>query len=349
MLGHSLLKLIKIRVLLATVPILTATVFAGSYPEVEIANSELHVRLPLPDAANGFYRGIRFDPSGAILSLRFRGHAFYGPWFDSVDPTVGDFTYRDGKIVAGPNSAMSGPVEEFQRPIGFDDAKPGDTFLKVGVGLLRRTDDQRYSFQKQYEIVDRGTWKVDHNNDSITFTQKLGTPGSAWAYVYTKTIRLTKDKPEMVISHSLRNVGTAPVATNVYDHNFLVLDGKAPGPQYTIAVPYEIHPTREPPADSVHIVGKEATYMKTLTGQDRVAFGLEGFGATASDYDFRIYDSKAGVAVRIQGDRPLSNASVWSIRTVLAVEPFIDVKADPGGEFTWTYTYTWSSYSAAAQ
>jgi hypothetical protein len=95
----------------------------------------------------------------------------------------------------------------------------------------------------------------------------------------------------------------------------------------------------------VHIGGHEATYMKTLTGQDRVAFGLQGFGPMASDYDFRIYDSKAGVAVRIQGDRPLTNASVWSIRTVLAVEPFIDVKADPGGEFTWTYTYTWSSYS----
>src|SRR5690348_1492475 len=349
MLAHSSLKLMKIHVLLATAAIFTASVFAGSYPEDEIANGELHVRLALPDATNGFYRGIRFDPSGAILSLTFRGHTFYGPWFDSVDPTVGDFVYRDDKIVAGPNSAMSGPVEEFQRPIGFDEAKPGDTFLKVGVGLLRRTDDQRYSFQKKYDIVDRGTWNVDRNKDSMTFTQKLGTPGSAWAYVYTKTIRLTKDKPQMVISHSLRNVGTQPLVTNVYDHNFLVLDGEAPGPQYTIAVPYDIHPTREPPADSVQINGKEATYMKTLSGQDRVAFGLQGFGETSSDYDFRISDSKSGVAMRIRGDRPLSNASVWSIRTVLAVEPFIDVKADPGGEFTWTYIYTWSSYSAAAQ
>src|SRR5215469_3962979 len=178
MLGHSSPKWMKIRVLLATVSLFTLTVFAGPYPEAKIANGELDVRLPLPDAANGFYRGIRFDPSGAILSLTFRGHTFYGLWFDSVDPTVGDFVYRDDKIVAGPNSAMSGPVEEFQRPIGFDEAKPGDTFLKIGVGLLRRIDDQKYSFQKQYDVVDRGTWKVDHNKDSITFTQKLGTPGS---------------------------------------------------------------------------------------------------------------------------------------------------------------------------
>ncbi len=77
--GHSSLKLMKIRVLLTTVPVFTATMFAGSYPEAWIANSELHLRLPLPDAANGFYRGIRFDPSGAIRNLTLPGHAFYGP------------------------------------------------------------------------------------------------------------------------------------------------------------------------------------------------------------------------------------------------------------------------------
>src|SRR5690242_3408215 len=116
---------------------------ADSYPEAEIANREIRVRLPLPDMAKGFYRGIRFDPSGAIASLTYRGHTFYGPWFDSVDPSVRDFVYRDGKIVAGTNSAMMGPVEEFQKPIGFDE--PGGTFLKVGVGILRKSGDAKYS------------------------------------------------------------------------------------------------------------------------------------------------------------------------------------------------------------
>ena len=45
--------------------------------------------------------------------------------------------------------------------------------------------------------------------------------------------------------------------------------------------------------------------------------------------------------MRIQGDRPLSNASLWSIRSVLAIEPFIDIAADPGKEFNWKYTYTY--------
>jgi hypothetical protein len=31
---------------------------------------------------------------------------------------------------------------------------------------------------------------------------------------------------------------------------------------------------------------------------------------------------------------------VWSIRPVVAVEPFIEVAADPGKTFTWKSTYT---------
>jgi hypothetical protein len=80
-----------------------------------------------------------------------------------------------------------------------------------------------------------------------------------------------------------------------------------------------------------------------VENEDRVAFGLQGFGNDAKDFDVRIENSKAGAGVRIVGDRPLTNESVWSIRSVLAVEPFIDVAADPGKEFTWKYTYTYYS------
>ncbi len=45
--------------------------------------------------------------------------------------------------------------------------------------------------------------------------------------------------------------------------------------------------------------------------------------------------------MRITGDRPLASETLWSIRSVLAMEPFIDVVAEPGKEFTWKYTYTY--------
>ncbi|MEO6910898.1 MAG: hypothetical protein ABI158_08240 [Edaphobacter sp.] len=41
---------------------------------------------------------------------------------------------------------------------GYDAAKPGETFLKPGVGVLRRIDSKPYSFSTAYPIVDGGTW-----------------------------------------------------------------------------------------------------------------------------------------------------------------------------------------------
>jgi len=39
------------------------------------------------------------------------------------------------------------------------------------------------------------------------------------------------------------------------------------------------------------------------------------------------------------GDRPLSRLALWSIRTVLALEPFLALNIEPGAEYTWEYTY----------
>jgi hypothetical protein len=110
-----------------------------------------------------------------------------------------------------------------------------------------------------------------------------------------------------------------------------------------VTTPYEIKSARAPDTRFAEVHGKQLAYVRTLEDQDRLTAGLEGFGASASDYDFRIENRKGGAGLRIQSDRPLQNASLWSIRSVMAVEPFIEIPADPGKEFTWSYTYTYYS------
>jgi hypothetical protein len=217
----------------------------------------------------------------------------------------------------------------------------GGTFLKVGVGILRKPDDANYVAFKPYEIVNSGKWKVNKKSDSVEFVQELNDESLGYGYVYAKTIRLTAGKPEMVISHRLTNTGRLPIKTNVYNHNFLVLDKLPPGPDYTITVPYEIKSTRPPDPKFAEVRGNRIVYAKNLEDQERVSIPMQGFGTEAKDYDFRIENAKAGVGMRITGDRPLSNATLWSIRSTLAVEPFLDVAAEPGKDFTWTYTYTY--------
>lgn len=323
------------------VALCAATMWAEP-PQTTIQNKALKLKIYLPDAKNGFYTGTRFDWSGVIADLEFGGHHLYRPWFSSVDPSVRDFIFKDGQVIAGPNSAMEGPVEEFQTPQGYDTAKPGDTFLKIGVGVLKRTDDTPYQFGKHFDIVDGGTWTHTQTPTSITFQQTLGGADSQYGYVYTKTIRLVGQTGSFVMEHHLKNTGKVALSTKLYDHNFLTIDSVTVGTGYSVSTPYEIKPTRPADPKYVTIEGNTAKYISDVQEPDRVAFGLQGFSADPSQYNFVVANQPAGIQVRIQGDKPLVNASVWSIHPVLAVEPFIQIDVAPGQEFSWSYTYTYS-------
>src|SRR5512140_1642401 len=119
------------RALLILMPLL---LMAAEPPKAELTNGAVRVKVWLPDKANGFYRATRFDWSGMIDTLEFGGHRFYGAWFQRTDPKVHDFIYDGADIVAGPCTAATGPAEEFAE-LGFNEAQPGGTFLKIGIGM----------------------------------------------------------------------------------------------------------------------------------------------------------------------------------------------------------------------
>ena len=260
-------------------------------PQAEISNGVLHVALYLPDRNKGFYRGTRFDWSGVIRSLEYNGHNYYGPWFTGTDPKVIDFIFEGDDIIAGPCSAITGPVEEFSsqgNALGFDEAKPGGAFIKLGVGVLRKPDGEDYNPYRLYEIVNGGKWNIRINDDSAEFMQELSDQGSGYAYRYTKTITLARGKPEMTLEHKLENTGRRKIETSVYDHNFLVLDKQPTGPDYAVRVPFAIHAQRAEHAELTHIDGNQFTYQKKLEGRETVSAEFSGFGKTGADYKINI-------------------------------------------------------------
>ena len=296
------------------------------------------MKVYLPDAKDGYYRGTRFDWSGVIYSLQHGGHDYYGPWFNKTDPKVHDFVYAGNDIVAGACSAITGPVDEFA-PVGWDQAKPGGHFIKIGIGALRKPDESAYDNYRLYEVADGGKWRVDGHPDSIDFTQTLEDASTGYGYLYQKTIRLTHGKAEMVLEHRLKNTGSQAIETKVYNHNFLVLDRQAPGQGVAITLPFQIQTARPPNPELAAIRGDQIVYLKTLEGRDVVTTPIEGFSNQAKDHVIRIENSGLKAGITITGNRPLLSASLWSIRTVVAVEPFVAISIEPEGEFTWTSTY----------
>jgi hypothetical protein len=310
--------------------------------DVEISNGLMQVTIHPPDPINGFYRGTRFDWSGVIGSLKYAGHNYYGPWFTKTDPSVVDYIYRGSDIVAGPCSAVTGPAEEFStndEGLGFHEAQPGGNFIKIGVGVLRKPDDAKYSMFRLYDIVDHGQWSVEVHPQSVVFTQRVTDPSSGYGYIYQKTVRLVAGKAQMVIEHRLTNIGKRTIVSNVYDHNFLVLDNQGIGPDFKVTLPFEIHPAKPVNTALGGVDGKTIFYRKKLGDHEIFGVGIEGFGKTADDYKITIENKHVGAGMRITGDQPLASEELWSIRSILAMEPFVNMSIEPGRDFAWKYVY----------
>ena len=392
---------IRSRVVLATLFVVGASLFslsAQSHPSHEITNGEITATVYLPDAGRGFYRTTRFDWSGAVGSLKYKGHEYYGRWFSRIGD-IYDFGYEGPAkdVISADFTAMVGPAEEFGA-IGYSDVPPGGLFVKPGIGVLRR-DEGTYNHSRPYAIANGGSWSVKTARDGVTFTHTLRESSIGFGYVYTKVVRLTPGRPQMVISHVMANTGSKPISTNVYNHNFTTIGMQTIGPDVEVTVPWMM--TRAagrggrqagtpavPGAAAVAGAGRQATtptavvgpgrqgqppvdpyaplvagermgtqcgqpqmqalatpqgnrlvYAKALEGAECYQTSFTGFGPDASDNDIRIEHKTLGAGVRIRGDRPLSRFGYWSIRTVVAPEPYIDLAIEPGREFTWSYTY----------
>jgi hypothetical protein len=294
------------------------------FPQAEISSSGIRATLYLPDAQSGYYRGTRFDWSGVIASLAWNGHTFFGQWFERYDPKLHD--------------AITGPVEEFltkDAGLGYDEAKPGETFVRIGVGALRKPDEPAYRRFATYDIVDPGAWKVDKGRDWIEFTHELRDT-AGYAYVYRKTVRLGKDT--LVLEHRLKNTGRRTIATSVYNHNFFMLDRQPTGPDFVVRFPFE--PRALAAFNGLaETRGRDIVFLKEFERRQTVFSELQGFGASAADYDIRVENRKTGAGVRQTGDRPISKLLFWSAGVTVCPEAYIDLTIEPGKESAWRIAY----------
>lgn len=301
---------------------------ASEFPQVEIGNGVVQVRLYLPDAERGYYRGTRFDWSGVIPHLEYAGHSYFGVWFPKYEPTLHD--------------AITGPVEEFRSTdgaLGYGEAKPGEMFVKIGVGVLVKPDDAPYEFSRNYKMVSTGVWITNPERDRVKFVQELkGVNG--YSYVYTKNVRLVKGKPELVLEHSLRNTGKRTIETQVYNHDFYVIDGQPTGPAFSIQFPFKPKAVDDLKGGA-EIRGNEIVYLRELEpgNRDSVASYIEGYGAGAEDNDIRVENSKSGAGVQEVGDHPISKLYLWSVRTTVCPEAYISLRIEPKKTAKWQIRY----------
>jgi hypothetical protein len=319
-------------------PISSTTIVPASAltntPHRELSNGIVSIRVYLP-GPDGFYRGTRFDRTGIVTHATYKGQDYGQPWFSAYSPAVHDFTWHDGQAVVSLASRVMGPAEEFDS-IGFDTAGMGGTFLKIGVGMLKR-DTEKEDHVHLYPVANAGTRSFHADKTSIRLIQNLKDKASGFGYHYVKTVRLVPGQARMVISHILTNTGTRDIDTQVYCHNFLSL---SPGNAHiTITAPFAIKAQRPFAPDAAAVDGHTIRYLRAVKEGESVTSPISGFGNSASDYDFTVMNTETGFGQRIRGDQPLARINFWSIATTTSWEPYVAIALKPGQSKRWTYTY----------
>jgi hypothetical protein len=297
-----------------------------NYPKAKISNGAVQAVLYLPDAQKGYYRASRFDWSGVIPCLAYKGHTYFGVWFEHYDPLVAD--------------AITGPVEEFRSEDGaldYDHAKQGELFVKPGVGVLRKTIDSPYKFMYTYPLVDGGKWTIHASRRQVSFRQQLKSPIGI-AYDYQKTVSLDPREPILTLHHTLKNTGSKTIDTQVYDHDFFMLDGAPSGPGIVVRFPFtpKAEKSLEPQAA---IDGKQIVYNQELQPGQYVESYLTGYSDSPSDYDIVTENTKTGVGVEQTGDNRISRFNYWSPRTTQCPEAYHHLVIPPGQTAHWDIHY----------
>jgi hypothetical protein len=298
--------------------------FGQNYPNAEISNGLITAKILLPKEGKGYYQGTRFDWAGVISELQYNGHSFFGVWNPKFEPGLHD--------------AITGPVEEFT-VIGYEEAKVGETFLKIGVGELEKPEESAYSRFKTYQIKNHGKRKVKVEKDEIQFTQILKM-SNGYSYTYVKKMNL--ENSNLILSHSFKNTGDKTIRTSVYNHNFFMIDKEPTNANIKTSFAFDVKPDGlvKGFGTTALIRDNAIIFTKAIASSENVfSNDMTGFGNTSKDYDIHIENLKTKAGVRITSDRPINNMVFWACATTSCPEPYTKIEVLPGETFTWTINY----------
>lgn len=222
-------------------------------------------------------------------------------------------------------------------PLGYDEAKVGEPFVKIGVGWLEKIEETHYRFGYAYRITKPGTWQTEAAPDRVTFAQTMDGP-RGWAYHYTKRVVVPEGTPGFRIEHVLKNTGSRPIHTTVYNHHFTMIDDQPIGPAYVVRFGFDVTAKRSL-KDIARVQGREIVFRRTLKPREAVFSDLSGFGRQPTHNDITIENRQSGAGIRIKGSRPVVQVHFFAARTAVCPEPFVELPIAPGQQARWHSDY----------
>lgn len=293
----------------------------------QIKNEQLIIDI----AEIGSYRGSRFDRSGFITGVTLMNgeqgrHTFCVP----------------ESLVSGEGTGGAGLCNEFgiKKAIGYEDAEVGEQFLKLGVGLLTRIDNEEYAFHRSYPISPLQV-QVEQENASKLVFRSVQEECRGFAVELTKSVSISQNR--LMVEYELVNTGTREICTDEYCHNFIGIDGHDIGPDYLLKFPFELNPWNDDLTTMEDlVVGSEAGMAKVgwrRKPDKPFYFQQLGFEVSRHDWLWELLHQPSGVGVREISSLKVSDVAVWGQGHVVSPEIFTEVKVAPGQRQVWSRVY----------
>ncbi len=281
-----------------------------------LRNSRLTVEIADLGTA---YQGPRFDWTGFIVQVTLdHQHTFCGP----ESPLKGHGT---GGI---------GLCGEFgiSHPVGYHDARPGEKFPKLGVGLLTRPDNDWHDFAADYEMksfpvrTQKSDTRVVYEMDPL--------PCRGYEARLSKTVQIRGNTLDIFCE--LENVGTKPLRTREYNHNFIAINGQPVGPGYRLRfaegiafAPDELSPLL------THSNGEIC--WKSPVPTDFFCPASGPFEATGPAWE--LIHEPTGGGMNETVDFSIAHLGLWCAPHVIAPEVFVSIDLSPGERQSWRRSY----------
>jgi hypothetical protein len=314
-----------------TACLLLAASLTATSPDTSVANtitmqnSSIQLTLADPTAANPVYVGQRFTLPGMVTHASWKGIPFLVP-----------FAMPDDRF---PGNHVGGTAEEFDLPgpADYESAPVGGTFMKVGVGILKRDDAEPYQFSLPREVVIAPeNTVVSSGEQETTFLQTLEDPEGGRGYRLEISVTLEEDG--FTVRRLLANTGTRPLRTEHYTHNFCNLANKPVGPGCEVAWTTPVEKDKlVSGGDAMLATPRGLTFAKSPEGQYYLS-STTGSGFPACE-PITVTQHEAGIQLSIVTNRPLHRIAVWGNIEVISPEPFVMLEIAPGESAAWSTTY----------
>ena len=284
-----------------------------------LRNKQVEVIVDLPDEN---YKGSRFDRSGKIVEVQFLGEPVAGVELQDADKW---------------SNCGRGFYNEFgiDSPLGYHDTQNGDWFHKIGVGLLKKSEEQ-YSFSKGYEVR-VCDFAMESAQDRIQF-ECYAPAHNGYSYQLYKEIALTESG--FVVNYRLENTGAKQIVTDEYNHNFISIGKELISKDYTLKWPFQLRSDQvDAYVNPDQVVNwrqyelrfshtpKEAFFFSNLSGGTRVAASWE------------LINSQRKLGIRETGDFQTKKVNVWGCGHVISPELFFEIALQPGQSVRWSRRY----------